>query len=116
MTFPVDYGYESPWNPLRVGAAQWAALPWIAARRRLDVVHGLANVVPLVSPRVARVVTLLDLIWLHFPTTMSRRATLTMQATALPSARLADRVIAISDAAKRDMSWLGRAGRPRRST
>ena len=57
MTFPLEYGYQSPWNPLRVGAAQWLALPWMAARRRLDVVHGLANVVPIVQPRVARVVT-----------------------------------------------------------
>ena len=103
VTLPVVYDSSSPWTPLLNGTAQWAALPWIAARRRLDVVHGLANVVPLVSPRVARVVSLLDLIWLHFPSTMSRRATLAMKATALPSARVADRVIAISHAAKRDM-------------
>ncbi len=103
VTFPLEYGYESPWNPLRVGAAQWLALPWMAARRRLDVVHGLANIVPIVQPRVARVVTLLDLIWLQYPTTMTRRATLTMRLTALPSARVADRVIAISEAAKRDV-------------
>ena len=57
VTFPVDYDYGRPWNPLLAGAAQWGALPWGAARRRLDVVHGLANVVPIVSPRVARVVT-----------------------------------------------------------
>jgi glycosyltransferase involved in cell wall biosynthesis len=103
VTFPVDYDHPGPLNSLLVGAAQWGALPWAAARRRLDVVHGLANVVPLVQPRVASVVTLLDLIWLHFPTTMSRRATLTMRFSALPSARAADRVIAISHAAKQDM-------------
>ena len=34
---------------------------------------------------------------------MSRRATVTMKLTALPSARVADRVIAISEAAKRDI-------------
>lgn len=103
VTFPVEYDHQGPWNSLLVGAAQWGALPWAAARRKLDVVHGLANVVPIVQPRVASVVTLLDLIWLHFPTTMSRRATLTMRFSALPSARAADRVIAISQAAKQDM-------------
>jgi glycosyltransferase involved in cell wall biosynthesis len=103
VTFPVEYDHTGPWNSLLVGAAQWGALPWAAARRRLDVVHGLANIVPIVAPRVASVVTLLDLIWLHFPNTMSRRATLTMRLSALPSARAADRVIAISQAAKRDM-------------
>ena len=103
VTLPVNYDYGRPWNPMLVGAAQWGAVPWGAARRRLDVVHGLANVVPIVAPRVARVVTLLDLIWLHFPATMSRRATVMMKLTALPSARVADRVIAISEAAKRDI-------------
>jgi glycosyltransferase involved in cell wall biosynthesis len=103
VRFPVAYDGPRPWNPLLTGGAQWAALPWSAARRRLDLVHGLANIVPLVSPRVARVATLLDLIWLHHPSTMSRQATLTMKATALPSARVADRVIAISHAAKRDI-------------
>ena len=87
VTFPLEYGYESPWNPLRVGAAQWLALPWMAARRRLDVVHGLANIVPIVRRASLRVVTLLDLIWLHFPTTMTRRATLTMRLTAPCPAR-----------------------------
>jgi glycosyltransferase involved in cell wall biosynthesis len=103
VRFPVAYDSPRPWNPLLTGGAQWAALPWSAARRRLDLVHGLANIVPLVSPRVVRVATLLDLIWLHHPSTMTRRATLTMKATALPSVRLADRVIAISHAAKRDI-------------
>jgi glycosyltransferase involved in cell wall biosynthesis len=84
-------------------AAQWGALPLIAARRRLHVVHGLANVVPLAAPRVATVVTLLDLIWLHHPNTLGRRATLGMRAVAPPSARRADRVIAISHAAADDI-------------
>jgi glycosyltransferase involved in cell wall biosynthesis len=103
VTYPVDYDSRHPSNALLTGAAQWCALPLDAARRRLDLVHGLANVVPIVAPGVARVVTLLDLIWLHFPETMSRRATATMKLTALPSARVAERVIAISHAAKRDM-------------
>ena len=45
--------------------AQMLALPALAARRSLDVLHSPANVGPPAAPRVARVVTLLDLIWLH---------------------------------------------------
>jgi glycosyltransferase involved in cell wall biosynthesis len=84
-------------------ASQWGALPVLAARRRIDVVHGLANVVPLVSPSVATVVTLLDLIWLRFPDTMARWPTFLMKQTAPRCARSADRVIAISEFARRDL-------------
>jgi glycosyltransferase involved in cell wall biosynthesis len=78
-------------------------VPASAARKRLDVVHGLANVVPLVAPGVATVVTLLDLIWLRHPETMTARETLGMKLLAIPSARTADRVLAISAAARDDM-------------
>ena len=61
--------------------------PPAAARRRLHVVHGLANVAPVLQPRAATVVTLLDLIWLSYPDTMSRRATLSRRLVAMPSAR-----------------------------
>ena len=44
---------------------QAVALPAIAARRRLDVVHSLANGGPPITPGIRRVVTMLDLIWLH---------------------------------------------------
>jgi len=47
--------------------AQFGAIPAIAWRRGLDVVHSPANVGPVRMPRVASVVTLLDLIWLHDP-------------------------------------------------
>jgi glycosyltransferase involved in cell wall biosynthesis len=83
-------------------AAQWGALPVLAARRRLDVVHGLANIVPLWAPRVSTVVTLLDLIWIRHPTTMPLRGTAGMRLAAPTSARAADRVIAISEAARQD--------------
>lgn len=84
-------------------AAQWAALPALAALRRADVVHGLANITPLWAPRVARVVTLLDVVWLRYPAAMSAGAAQGMARVALPSARRADRVIAISHAAKADI-------------
>src|SRR5215218_8800956 len=63
VTLPVDMSSGRSHTMIARIASQWAAVPWIAARRHLDVVHGLANVVPLAAPRVATVVTLLDLIW-----------------------------------------------------
>jgi glycosyltransferase involved in cell wall biosynthesis len=84
-------------------AAQMLALPAIAARRSLDVLHSPANIGPPAAPRVARVVTLLDLIWLHqreaWDATGAGRA---MGALSRSSARRADRVIAISQAARDD--------------
>ena len=93
-----------PWNSLTSARGQWLTIPRAAAVRGLDVVHGLANVAPLVAPGgVATVVTLLDLIWLRHPGTMTARETLAMKLSALPSARTADRVIAISNAARDDI-------------
>lgn len=91
------------WSSARALFAQWGTQPWHAARMRLDVVHGLANVAPLVLPRAKRVVTVLDLIWLRHKGSMSAKDTLAMRATAIPSARRAHRVIAISETAKRDL-------------
>jgi glycosyltransferase involved in cell wall biosynthesis len=108
--------FEQPWAneiewvrlPVRVTnrshlLAQMVALPVIAARRSLDVLHSPANIGPPASVRVARVVTLLDLIWLHrreeWDATLAGRA---MAALSRSSARRADRVIAISEAARDD--------------
>jgi glycosyltransferase involved in cell wall biosynthesis len=108
--------FEQPWSaevdwvrlPVRVTnrthlLAQMVALPAIAARRSLDVLHSPANIGPPVAPRVARVITLLDLIWLHqreaWDATAAGRA---MGALSRSSARWADRVIAISEAARDD--------------
>ena len=103
VTFPITVTHGPPGNMALTMGAQWGAIPLLAARRRLHVVHGLANIVPLAAPRVATVATLLDLIWMRFPQTLSRRATIGMKTTAPVSARSATRVIAISEAAKRDI-------------
>jgi glycosyltransferase involved in cell wall biosynthesis len=46
---------------------QFMALPLLAGARRLDVLHSLANVGPAITPRVASVVSLLDVIWMLPP-------------------------------------------------
>ena len=80
------------------------ALPVVAARRRLDVVHSLANGGPPLTPRVRRVVTLLDLIWLHQREAWGTPAAVrTMALLTRISARTAHRVIAISEAARDDL-------------
>src|SRR5687767_11190089 len=103
VTLPMTVTHGPPWNALRSLRSQWLITPASAARKRLDVVHGLANITPLVAPGVATVVTLLDLIWLRHPETMTARETLGMKLSAIPSARMADRVLAISAAARDDM-------------
>src|SRR5215213_10678605 len=100
---PVRFTGGGPQRPLVRMGAEWLGVPWQAARRQLDVVHGLANVAPLVQPRAATVVTVLDLIWLSFPESMDPWSTWAMKATAPPSARAADRVLAISEWARDDL-------------
>src|SRR3954454_18290253 len=102
--FEEDWASSVDWVRFRIGSAgspvrlltEFGAIPVVAARRGLDVVHGPANLIPLVSPRVPTVVTLLDLIWIHYPKTMALKATLAMKLLAPACARAADRVIAIS--------------------
>jgi glycosyltransferase involved in cell wall biosynthesis len=103
VRLPVTVTHGPAWNALSGMRAQWLALPRLAARRKLDVVHGLANVAPLVSPGVATVVTLLDLIPLHQPDAMTPRERRSWRVWSVSSARRADRVIAISEAARADM-------------
>jgi glycosyltransferase involved in cell wall biosynthesis len=101
---------EVEWVRVRLGggarhlATVMVGLPVLAVRRGLDVLHSPANVGPLLAPRVAKVVTLLDLIPLHQREgwEAGRRARFAMGTLGLASARRADRVIAISEAAKRD--------------
>lgn len=83
--------------------AQMAILPALARRRRLDVLHSPANVGPALAPGTRRVVTLLDLIWLHEREAWdASRAGRGMAALSGFSARHAHRVLAISEAARDD--------------
>ena len=90
-------------TPLHI-AAQATVLPVVARRKRLDVLHSPANGGPPITPGVARVVTLLDLIWLHqreqwdSPAAMRKLAFFSRI-----SARSAHRVITISGSARDDL-------------
>jgi glycosyltransferase involved in cell wall biosynthesis len=93
------HGLSRPWRLL----AELAGVPAVAARRAPDVVHSLGSVAPPFLPRAANVLTLLDVIWMHHQT-MSRISTLSMRALGPLSARRADRVITISEAAREDIA------------
>jgi glycosyltransferase involved in cell wall biosynthesis len=105
ITLPIGLGG----SPLEL-AAQFAGLPLLARARRLDVLHSPANTGPVLTPGLASVVSLLDLIWLHRgpewePSARARERMLTLVRHCV---RHADRVFAISHAAAEDfVSTLG---------
>jgi glycosyltransferase involved in cell wall biosynthesis len=95
--------------PLHV-PAEYALLPALAAARRLDVLHSPANTGPAITPTLASVVSVLDLIWLHRPAEweVSPRVHRTMRRRVNRAVRHADRIFAISGAAAEDLvSTLG---------
>lgn len=110
---------EQPWAkdvrwttlPIRLSGppthvpAEYLAVPALAAARGLDVVHSPANTGPTRTPRVASVVSLLDLIWLHRPEEWeaSQRVHRTMRRRVSRAVAGADRIFAISQAACEDI-------------
>ncbi len=99
VTLPIGLG-GSPIELL----AQFAGLPLLSLARRLDVLHSPANTGPVLTPGLASVVSLLDLIWLHRgpewePDPRARTRMLTLVRHGV---RHADRVFAISEAAAAD--------------
>jgi glycosyltransferase involved in cell wall biosynthesis len=112
--------YEQPWAgsvrwvkvPVRLGGrvlpllAQFAALPALARARRLEVLHSPANTGPVLTPGLASVVSLHDLIWLHRPDEWepSRRAQLQMRTLVRHCVRHADRLFAGSRTAAEDLA------------
>jgi glycosyltransferase involved in cell wall biosynthesis len=103
VRLPGEHGRSSRHGALAL-ASQVAGIPPLARRRRLDVVHGLANLIPPVCPGVATVVTVLDLIWIRFPRTMEARATIGMRVLTRVSARRARRVLVLSRAVAEDVA------------
>jgi glycosyltransferase involved in cell wall biosynthesis len=93
-------GLGTPWH-------LWHELVGIgldARRRRLDLVHGLANLAPIVHPGIASVATILDVIWIHYPEATGARFRAVMGTLAPLVGRSATRIIAISEAAREDIS------------
>ncbi len=88
-------------KPLRV-ALELTWLPARLRRDRVDLLHSLGTTTPLLCP-VPSVVTVLDLIYHHFPETFPRASRLGLRALVPAGARRADRVIAISHDGKRDL-------------
>ena len=113
--------FDQPWSgevdwvrlPVRIQRkahllAQMTALPVIAARRKLDVLHSPANGGPLFTPGVARVVTLLDLIWLRQQEAWdSARAVRSMRVFVRANAATAHRLLTISESARDDLVRYG---------
>ncbi|WP_217573726.1 glycosyltransferase family 1 protein [Mesorhizobium sp. GbtcB19] len=118
---PINAGYELPREVvLRTGGYRslpgrvlWgqAMLPAAAARDGIEVFWGPAHRLPLVlDRRIARVVTIHDLVWVHAPETMRMRTLLGERLLMKPSLRRADVVAADSGATasalKGEFSWL----------
>jgi glycosyltransferase involved in cell wall biosynthesis len=88
-------------KPLRV-AYELSALPAAAARARVDLLHSLGTTSPLFGPG-PRVVTIHDLIYLHFEGDFPASSRVALEKLVPLGARRARRVITPSDAAKRDV-------------
>ena len=88
-------------------AAQFGAVPALAVLHRLDVLHSPANAGPVRVPGVASVITLHDMIWARAPKDWgSPSAVRSMYRVAAPTVRRADRVLAVSQDAARDIRAL----------
>jgi glycosyltransferase involved in cell wall biosynthesis len=87
-------------KPARV-AAELTWLPWRARRDRVELLHSLGTTSPPWCP-VPSVVTVLDVIYHHFPETFPRAAQLGLRLVVPAGAKRAQRVLAISEAGKRE--------------
>lgn len=88
-------------KPARI-ATELTRLPIAARRHRVQLLHSLGTTGPIVTP-VPHVLSILDLIYLHFPDTFPAPARLGLRAVVGPAARRADRVVTISQAVKDDV-------------
>lgn len=111
---------QAPWTsdvrwfqlPLRTHGSpphllvEYLGLPTLSAMCRLDVLHSVANGGPVITPGIASVVTLHDLIWLHRPYEWepSERAHRAIRRVVSHAARHAHRLFAISNDAARDIA------------
>ena len=94
---------DLPWRSLRMAWAQ-SMLPWWSAQDGIELFWAPTHRLPRYLPeRIARVVTIHDLVWKHAGQTM-RPLSRWLDAKFMPEAvRLADRVIAVSEYTARDL-------------
>jgi glycosyltransferase involved in cell wall biosynthesis len=81
------------------------AWPWLAARRKLDLLHGMAFVTPVSSP-CPTVVTVYDLSFIHYPDRFPTIQRIYLASQTARSCRKARRVITISESSRRDVHRL----------
>lgn len=81
------------------------AWPWSAAHERLDLLHSMAFVTPVLN-RVPEVVTIYDLSFYHFAQTFPATQRVYLQRQTARSVRGSRRVITISEASRRDIHQL----------
>lgn len=79
-----------------------SAWPMQAAIEKLDLLHSMAFVTPLIG-RIPTVVTVYDLSFIHFPEKFPAMQRLYLQSQTARSVRQARRVITISDASRQDL-------------
>jgi glycosyltransferase involved in cell wall biosynthesis len=82
---------------------QLAGIAWDARRRGVDLIHGPIGIAPVVPGGPPAVVTVLDVIWIHHPQTLTARSRLAWRTLIPHCARRARRVITISQAAADDL-------------
>jgi glycosyltransferase involved in cell wall biosynthesis len=97
---PLDEGQRA-----RRLIVEQAWLPWRAWRQSFDVLHSLASVAPVWTPRTPSVITLHDVTFLRMPT-FSRATTLAFRLTVGPAAKRADALLTGSAAARDEICSL----------
>ena len=88
-------------KPARI-ATELVRLPLAARRHGVELLHSLGTTGPIVAG-VPHVLSILDLIYVHYPDTFPTAARLGLRTVVGPAARRADRVVTISEAVKRDV-------------
>lgn len=107
-SFDLELRQSAHWDtqhPLRRILWEQLALPLVAQRTRLDLLHGSVNVNPAISP-CPSVVTVHDLSFMRFPQAFPALQRLYLRTQVRRSARGARRVIAVSEATRRDVTAL----------
>jgi glycosyltransferase involved in cell wall biosynthesis len=89
-------------RPLARIAWEQLIWPWLARRHRLNLLHSMAFVTPLVAP-CPTVVTIYDLSFRHYPESFPRGQRWYLQSQTARSVRQAWRVITISESGRQDV-------------